>query len=1725
MANKISKSTAYIIDLLCEGEIEGPANGTWPKSTYFNETVVQNNDGTYNFDGTTIIGRTGTATDANYLNDFNTGDMLQAETIVNVEMTYVGGATARSITDDEVDHCAITFAFPQGLVVAYDSGKQYGLNVGIRITITPTNGVETTLIEDTISKYARSEFRQQYVIKNISSYFRGADTFPVVIKCYRTTNDRVSSSKATYIDQIKWYSYTEMKEVKLGYRNRAVVATELLAEDFGDNIPNRAWKIKGLKIKVPNNYTVATRTYNGIWDGGFAAKQYCNNPAWVVYDLLTNKRYGLGIDEDKVDKWTLYSIGQYCDGNVTYHVNIRQPDGSYIQSEVIQPRYTFNGVISDREQALVVINHFCGVFRGFPMWGNGLVTFGQDAPASMTRIATNANVKDGIFEYEGTGKRQRTTAVKVGWNDPDNFGKQDTIVLEDRDGIVAYGYNPFDFYAIGCTNRNEAILRGKYALYTNINQTEIVKFSGGLEWADALPGDIIGIQDANYTSAVWSGRIVNSTTTSITIDQPVTIVDGTTYTLYYQTPTSTTTSVTLTNSPGTTTTLTWATPTTAPTIGLVWAVSSTTLAIRKFRIMSVREEEKMEYQIVAYEYDPNKYALVENNLYIESPIPTTMPVGVLSPPSNFTAEPYSYLDGDNPSRKYGVRLSWTPSTDVRTQYYEIHYAFQDGQKMQLDETADNAYDFKDINAGVYDFYLRAKSLTSSSKWLVAADITVATAVSGILPPANLRVYGGGTTWAGKDCHIVWDATDVAYYNGTTTTGVVSYYKIEVRKADTTLLRSYTTASKFETDYIYTYEMNMEDNNGLPVRNLLFYAYSVDIYGITSDTYTTLSCANPAPDMSSSMPVVTPRQGYLEIDWAQVSDADMAKYVVYVDTTNPPASGVGEVAYPVHRFEYFNVEYGNNYYVKIYPYDLFGIGIGSQIPSGASPLLIPGLNVDVELAASITMTTDASYTGTLSGIYDKNFVAGGITIANPSGKYIQYAYNIEDYFDRLAIWSANANPRVYIATSTDGINWTYFKALATHALDTDKELDIATNQTDAVTNYWQLVAGFNHALFPNKISAKYVRMYFTNTNTTQIYEFIPSRILISELAAIESLSSISANIGNITTGVIQSNNYGSSTGFKIDMNDSKIYLGGNTAPVLQFYNDGTNKLDITAAVTFRSGTSGYAQITDRPADSTILNSYNQNNGNIVTFPDFEGTTNYTNNIIGGWNFGYTSTKPISGGLNYAAEWRAINTNTVWWQEGGPIGGSEESNYSYIYTNPISVEPNKRYCFSVYTGAHRCNVVAYVACFDNNNNWIQTGSLTYNNAAQSGGTQLGGYYKHISFVNAPSNTKYVRCYIVKYQTKVGQTSSFIFAARPMLSEVGINQTTAPAWSAGGTDNRHWAHPSDVTKIDGGDIYVGSQLNLNEGGKAVFGNQNVIIDTAGNHGSIIVAPDGGPTGQHYCQLNNADILFLYWNGSSHQLYNSMVRIEAGTATANTNVTLPGIWKEPPKIIVSPNTLSCYNASYSNQNQTIKVYHTGPYPTGNTYYFGAYAELQLAAGTVGAAGAGSTGSSSGDFYTAQINLVPNTRRIIVNCTCYGYKWTASQAVFSGYGEYARFEYYRSAYYYANYQVLLYYYLSGVGWTHVSSWQYSSSTRAGGYAQTKSFTFDTGTQSYDITAYKIRMYVTGYDNRVTDWINTGSDYISGGYYFNCNDQGYTSNLVSATALAYGTLNWLAIGR
>ncbi len=355
------------------------------------------------------------------------------------------------------------------------------------------------------------------------------------IRLSRITPDASSSllSNSTYIDSI-----TELYGSQLSYPHSAMIRASFDAKFFAQ-VPERAFECNFIKVKIPANYDPIRRTYatggygttNGYWNGTFASgKAWTNNPAWCFYDLITNTRYGLGKYVENIDvyKFDLYNIAQYCDELVA--------DGY----GGLEPRFTCNVWIPQKEEAYKVVNDMASIFRGLVYYFNGNLNATQDSPKSSRAVFTNANVENGDFNYASTSKKTRQSIAVVRYNDPKNFYAPAIEYIEDLDSIRRYGVRELPIVAFGCTSRGQAIRLGRWALYSNNNETETVSFVAGLEANLLRCGDVFEVFDANRKTKRYGGRTLSIDTTtsgaSLVLDSNVDLQSGVQYSLSVLTP-------------------------------------------------------------------------------------------------------------------------------------------------------------------------------------------------------------------------------------------------------------------------------------------------------------------------------------------------------------------------------------------------------------------------------------------------------------------------------------------------------------------------------------------------------------------------------------------------------------------------------------------------------------------------------------------------------------------------------------------------------------------------------------------------------------------------------------------------------------------------------------------------------------------------------------------------------------------------------------------------------------------------------------------------------------------------------------------------------------------------------------------------------------------------------------------------------------------------------------
>lgn len=320
-------------------------------------------------------------------------------------------------------------------------------------------------------------------------------------------------------------STTAIIKENLSHPYSAMAKVSFSSKEF-QNMPKRSYHLRGSMVRVPSNYVTReelgsnqatyNRDSNGIvqntyqdWDGSFRPTLvYTNNPAWVFYDILVNNRYGLGdfLSKSDIDIYQLYRIGRYCDELVL------DGKGGY------EPRFTCNLYLTKQADAFKILKDMLTTFRGLLYFIDGKIAPIHDAPSGAIYNFSKSNVIDGAFSYEGTGSKTRINQVVVSWNNPDNNYKLEPLLVEDRANIAKTGkIVSQDSSAFGCASEGQALRYGRWKLWTAANQTEIIRFSTGVNASYLFPGDIVNVQDADKNSVRYSGRLSSSLEKSLTL--------------------------------------------------------------------------------------------------------------------------------------------------------------------------------------------------------------------------------------------------------------------------------------------------------------------------------------------------------------------------------------------------------------------------------------------------------------------------------------------------------------------------------------------------------------------------------------------------------------------------------------------------------------------------------------------------------------------------------------------------------------------------------------------------------------------------------------------------------------------------------------------------------------------------------------------------------------------------------------------------------------------------------------------------------------------------------------------------------------------------------------------------------------------------------------------------------------------------------------------------------
>ena len=666
-----SKQFQTLIELLGSGEIEGFPSATGSKgSTEYNTSALKDvflnstqvlqqaagtspNDEDFNFKNITFEPRFGTTNQTAIAGITET----ESETSVGVTVTQ-STPVSRQITNSNIDAVRVTLGFPS-LQKFEDNGDINGAKVELTIQTIENDGTTTTVITDTVKGRTASTYFRDYKIKLPSG-----TSFPVTIRVNRTTAD---STETTLQNSFQWSSFTEIINESRAYANFAHVALRFDAETF-PNQPRRMYRIKGTKIKIPHNGTVradGSISYSGTFNGTFKTdKEWSNDPAWILYDLLTtSKGFGDHIAESSLDVFSFFSASQYASEQVD--------DGTGTGNT--EARFSCNVVLNSQRSAYDTINNLASVMRAMPFYSAGAVNISCDKPTDPSYIYNLSNVSEAGFSYSSASKDTKFSVVNVSYFDNET-AEVDYETVEDTALQAKYGIVTKNLSGFACTSRGQAARLGRWFLYTQNNEAETVTFTASLESGTIVRvGTVINIADPMRAGVRRGGRIKTGvSTTQIIVDDENNTDLATTgsATLSVILSDGTLETKTISSVSGATITVSSAFSS-VPQTNSVWVIENTSVELQTFRVVSVTEQDLLNYQIVAVVHNPDKYAFVEDGSTLPTRSITTL-TPLKDAPSNLIAtEKIVVLDNRAVSKLF---IQWQPVAGVVE--YLIQYRFK-----------------------------------------------------------------------------------------------------------------------------------------------------------------------------------------------------------------------------------------------------------------------------------------------------------------------------------------------------------------------------------------------------------------------------------------------------------------------------------------------------------------------------------------------------------------------------------------------------------------------------------------------------------------------------------------------------------------------------------------------------------------------------------------------------------------------------------------------------------------------------------------------------------------------------------------------------------------------------------------------------------------------------------------------------------------------------------------
>jgi hypothetical protein len=331
---------------------------------------------------------------------------------------------------------------------------------------------------------------------NTVNYVTGySDEITLTHETYASVTDTI---KAVRLDPTKSYTLritrtNENEDATDGIDTTYLSAIRMYTDSAFTYPRTAILGVHGISSEKYSGSMQVTPTVEGrlvrVWDGAAWSVEYSTNPAWVCYDVLTQPIYDNdlnvlrfdGTHPDRVNLSDFYTWAQECDRLV--------PDGNGGTEKLFEFNGIFDGTSSTWESAVKV----AGNFRADLYW-NGI-----ECRCAVNRkittpvqIFTEGNITKGSFKENFASWDDRATEIEVTYKDEEKGWEQTTLSVIDSE--LTQVRNSINVQAFGTTKASQAWRIGKYLLANNKYIHRTISFQADIDALDCVIGDVIAFQ-------------------------------------------------------------------------------------------------------------------------------------------------------------------------------------------------------------------------------------------------------------------------------------------------------------------------------------------------------------------------------------------------------------------------------------------------------------------------------------------------------------------------------------------------------------------------------------------------------------------------------------------------------------------------------------------------------------------------------------------------------------------------------------------------------------------------------------------------------------------------------------------------------------------------------------------------------------------------------------------------------------------------------------------------------------------------------------------------------------------------------------------------------------------------------------------------------------------------------------------------------------------------------